>query len=422
MTEELFAEMLNLGDKWEVSKIEVLAEHSCIEVTIKDTAKLLEGLGCPSCNGEDLIIKDHASERQWDHLQMWTYKTVLKCRLPRALCKSCNKTWTIRAPWEGVNKHSSKDFEALALTLMRHMPVSKVGKLMKVDDQKLWRILRQYIDKERAKLDWSELTRIGVDELSIAKGHRYVSVFVDMENHSVLFAADGKDAQVFEQFTEELYLKNGHPHAITEVSMDMSPSYKSGVDSNMRNARKVFDYFHIAQNLNKAIGKVCSRERRRKGDIRKLLKKPRLFQKNRDNLKEKDHQTIEKLKELNTATAMAYQMRLSLQDIFKMKSEIKALLGLKAWISWVHNEAEKEEWKYFLNPLKKFAESLTKHFDGIIARWRHGTSNAVLEGINSVFSAVKRRARGFRSKEYLKMMLYFTKGNLTGIPNLIPSK
>ena len=44
MTEQLFAEMLNLGDKWEVSKLEVLAEQSCIEVTIKDTAKLLEGM------------------------------------------------------------------------------------------------------------------------------------------------------------------------------------------------------------------------------------------------------------------------------------------------------------------------------------------------------------------------------------------
>ena len=119
----------------------------------------------------------------------------------------------------------------------------------------------------------------------------------------------------------------------------------------MRNARKVFDYFHIAQNLNKAIGKVYSRERRTKGDIRKLLTKPRLFQKNIDKLKGKDHQTIEKFKELNTATAMAYQMRLSLQDNFKTKSEIKALLGLKAWISWVHNEAEREEWKYFLNSL-----------------------------------------------------------------------
>lgn len=422
MTEQLFAEMLNLGDKWEVTNLEVFAESSCIEVTIKDTDKLLLETECPSCDNTDLVIKDHRKERLWDHLQMWTYKTVLKCRLPRALCKSCKKTWTIRAPWEGINKHSSKDFEALALTLMRHMPVSKVGKLMKVDDQKLWRILKVYIDKERAKLDWSELTRIGVDELSIAKGHRYVSVFVDMENHSVLFAADGKDAQVFEQFTEELYLKNGHPHAITEVSMDMSISYQSGVKSTMRNARKVFDYFHIAQNLNKAIGKVCARERRTKGDIRKLLRKPRVFQKNRDKLKEKEKETIDKLKELNTATAMAYQMRLSLQDIFKMESEVKALLGFKAWISWVQAEAEKDAWKYFLVPIKKFSESLANHFDGVIARWRHGTSNAILEGINSVFSAVKRRARGFRSKEYLKMMLYFTKGNLAGIPDLIPSK
>ena len=55
MTEELFAEMLNLGDKWEVSKLEVLAKQSCIEVTIKDTAKLLEGMECPCCKRTDLI-------------------------------------------------------------------------------------------------------------------------------------------------------------------------------------------------------------------------------------------------------------------------------------------------------------------------------------------------------------------------------
>ena len=62
--------------------------------------------------------------------------------------------------------------------------------------------------------------------------------------------------------------------------------------------------------------------------------------------------------------------------------------------------------------MEKFAESVERHLDGILAHWKHGVTNAFMEGLNSVFSAVKRRARGFRSFVYLRTMLYLVAGKL----------
>ena len=62
--------------------------------------------------------------------------------------------------------------------------------------------------------------------------------------------------------------------------------------------------------------------------------------------------------------------------------------------------------------MEKFAASVERHLDGILAHWRHGLTHAFMEGLNSVFSAVKRRSRGFRSFVYLRTMLYFVAGKL----------
>ena len=60
----------------------------------------------------------------------------------------------------------------------------------------------------------------------------------------------------------------------------------------------------------------------------------------------------------------------------------------------------------------KFAESVEKHLAGILSHWKHRITNAFMEGLNSVFSAVKRRSGGFRSLVYLRTMLYFVADKL----------
>jgi transposase len=66
-----------------------------------------------------------------------------------------------------------------------------------------------------------------------------------------------------------------------------------------------------------------------------------------------------------------------------------------------------------MNPMRNTVETILKHRDGILTGWSTGNlTTTYLEGVNSVFSAVKRKARGFRNPDNLITMLYFVTGKL----------
>jgi Transposase and inactivated derivatives len=60
----------------------------------------------------------------------------------------------------------------------------------------------------------------------------------------------------------------------------------------------------------------------------------------------------------------------------------------------------------------KLAQMIENHLAGILAHWKWGVTNAFMEGLNSVFSATKRKARGYRSTTHLITRLYFVAGKL----------
>ena len=81
------------------------------------------------------------------------------------------------------------------------------------------------------------------------------------------------------------------------------------------------------------------------------------------------------------------------------------------WCGWVESEARALT-SGLLEPMRKAAHMVARHLEGILGHWRHGLTTAFLEGLNSLFSATKRKARGYRSSEYQTAMLYFVAGKL----------
>lgn len=299
------------------------------------------------------------------------------------------------------------------MTLMREMPVSKASEILGETDTRMWRVLHQYVDEARAALPMDQVTHVGVDEVSRAKGHRYLSVFCDMEKRRVLFATPGKDATTWDAFSAELERHNGHPHAITSVSMDMSPAFQCGVKNNCRNAVIVFDKFHVIMQANKAVDNV-RRTELRKGDAttRTYLTRSRwLWLKNPDNLTEYEQDRLGRIDQDMLVTATAYQMRMALQNIYNARLKSRAKLRMEEWCRWVHREAKKAKYG-LLSSMASVARMIERHLDGILAHWDNHTTNAYLEGLSSVFSAVKRKARGYRSDKNMIAMLYFIAGKL----------
>jgi transposase len=264
-----------------------------------------------------------------------------------------------------------------------------------------------------AEADFSNVCCVGVDEMSVRKGHEYVSVFADLVRKRVLFATEGKDHQVWADFVAALEKHNGHRHAITQVSMDMSPAYQKGVQETCRNATVVFDKFHVLMNANKAVDQVRRTEVRLGGAgvWAALHQSQWLWRKNPENLTAKEAARLAGIDQKSLRTAKAYQMRLVLQDIYQSPSATVARHRFRVWIRWVRWVARQVP-KQVLRSMVKVAEMIERHLAGILAHWKWGVTNAFMEGLNSVFSATKRKARGYRSTTHMITMLYFVAGKL----------
>ncbi len=143
------------------------------------------------------------------------------------------KSIGFKCPWEGLSKHFTKSFEAVALLLMKEMPVAAVGRHLGETDTRLWRMLKAHVSAAYPQADWSNVVCVGCDEMSVRKGQKYIRVFCDLIGKRVLFALAGRDKKVWESFVEALGKHNGHPRALVEISMDMSPANIAGVRENV---------------------------------------------------------------------------------------------------------------------------------------------------------------------------------------------
>lgn len=291
--------------------------------------------------------------------------------------------------------------------------MSKVAETVGETDTRLWRMLFRQV-AAYAEADFSNVCCVGVDEMSVRKGHEYLSVFADLVRRRVLFATEGKDWETWVRFVEALEKHNGHRHAITQASMDMSQAYQKGVRENCRNAQLVFDKFHVIKQANEAVDQVRGAEVRRggKGVWEALQKTTWIWRKNPENLTEHEQERLAKIEHKNLATAKAYQMRMVLQDIYRSPDATTARRRFKVWIRWVRWVARYYQQGGLFRSMLKLAQMIEDHLAGILAHWQSGLTNAFMEGLNSVFSATKRKARGYRSTTHLITMLYFISGKL----------
>jgi len=409
--EKLFHELLGLGLNWEVAESRFDAGNGTVYLEIRETVTLWEQLRCPQ-DGGAVFCYDHTEVLTWRHLNIFQHRCEITCRLPRGKCRQCGHVFRVRPPWEGLSMHFSKEFEAYALLLMREMPMARVAQVTGESDQRLWRMLFKHIDGAYAQADFSQVCCVGVDEMSLHKGQSYLSVFADLIAKRVLFATEGNNVQTWVAFAQALSAHNGDPRAITQVSMDMSAAYERGVKENCRNAQVVFDKYHIIAQASRKVEQIRRREIRsgRGGVLDWLRRSQWLWRKNPENHNPEEKARWAKLQNKNLETAKAYQMRLVLQDIYRSPNAQVARHRFRTWCRWVHRVGRFKSWIF--QPMVQMAETVERHLAGILAHWKWGLTNAFMEGLNSVFSAVKRKARGYRSPEYMITMLYLVAGKL----------
>lgn len=402
----LFERALNIENPWYVVEYELNQKTQTLDVFLdfKRGAKF----PCSACGHSHSKIHDILNDdRSWRHLNFWQYKTILHARLPRTKCELCQKIRTIHVDWSRPSAGFTWFFESEVMQLMKEMPVAAVARKVGEHDTRLWRVFHYYVDKAMKEMDLSHVKRIAIDETSSRRGHEYVTLFVDVDTKRVLFATEGKDAHVLKKFVEFLKARGVDPENIQEVCSDMSPAFKKGVETEFPKAHITFDKFHVMKLLNEALDHV----RRTEQNEQPGLKKTRyLWLKNQQNLKPDQQEKMLKLKDTNLKTARAYRLKLSLQGLWT-KSHRFAPFYFQEWYDWAVRSQ--------LEPIIKVAQTFKKHEKGILRWFVSKMTNGLLEGINSLVQAAKRKARGYRTTKNYIAMIYATANKL--IINVDPS-
>ena len=393
---EMFKMALQVEEPWELTSISFDEEKQTwhLYVDFKRGAMF----ACPLCGSPSKAYD--TDERVWRHLDFWDWKTYMHARLPRTKCGACQKIAQVEVKWSRPKSHFTLHFESWAMRLMAEMPVNAAARELREHDTRMWRIFHHYIDKAMDKLDLTRVKRLAIDETSSRRGHRYITLFVDVDTKTVLFATEGKGKDTLERFREHMSARDASYTQIEEVCCDMSDAFIRGIEEYFPQAEITFDKFHVMKMVNEAVDEVRIQEQKKTPSLKRTKY---IWLRNESNLNEEQKATLEKLSESNLDTGRAYRLKLAMQDLWTRK-HIFADLYLHEWLDWAIRSQ--------LEPMVKLAKTVKHHEEGIL-RWFHSRmTNGLLEGINGLVQAAKRRARGYRNVENLIAMVYMTANKL----------
>ena len=391
---ELFRVALGLAKPWVVSKIEFSAEQHQLDLWVDFPSG--SRFDCPECGRGGCGAYD-SSERTWRHLNFFQHKTLLHAHQPRIECPD-HGIKTVAVPWSRPGSGFTLLMEAFILVLVQGgMTAAQAARLIDEHDTRLWRVLQHYVEKARGEADFSQVTAIGVDETSRCRGHNYITVFMDLdkERSRVLFVTEGKDAGTVQAFKEDLEAHGGKAEQVEEVCLDMSAAFIRGLKEQFPDVHLTFDNFHLMQLLGNAVDQVRREEQRTHPELKRTRY---VWLKNEWNRTEEQARIFHELKSSHLVTMRATHLRSVFQDLFAYDSAEEAEPLLKHWYFWATHSR--------IAPMIKAAKTIKAHWAGVLRWFTSRISNGVLEAINSLIQSAKRKARGFRSTNYLITMVY----------------
>ncbi|RQW70848.1 ISL3 family transposase [Halomonas sp. YLB-10] len=356
---------------------------------------------CPEC-GKACPAHDF-SDKTWRHLNFFQHHCYLHARVPRTKCPE-HGVKRIEVPWARPGSDFTLLFEQAAMSLVKEMPVLAVSRQLEISDKRLWRIVHHYVGRMLGGLDLASVATVGVDETASRRGHRYVTVFLDMQRKQepVIFAVPGHGKDAIKAFSAFLAAHGDDTDNVVEVVCDMSQAFLSGVAEHLPKADITVDWFHIVQTFTKRLDEVRKKERRERGHP-KSLRWALLKSLDNENLTPKQLAALQELVADQSATADAWVIKEKLRWIQKAPTPRAARWRITNYLK-VMKAAVTE--KPLLKPMGKALATLERHADAVVRRWISGLTNARLEGMNGLFQAARSRARGYRNEANFITMIY----------------
>lgn len=375
MLARLFEHSMGLGEEWRVADVWFESpESGDEELHIRVGRVPGRAVRCPEC-GTRCGVYD-ARERIWCHLDIWQFRTVVHCRVPRADCPEHGPR-TVRMPWEvRPNSHFTALFEAQVLVMaMSGATATEIARRVRESDSRIWAMLGRAVSEARADAGYSDVTRVGIDDTARARGQRYISVMADVDGRRVVAVTEGRDRCAPGRLCDQLEKRGGNRPAISEVTCDMASSYSLGCADAMPSAAQTVDCFHAMQLLTRALDRIRNAEAKSCEEKRRLLRGTKyVWLKRPENLTGRQAEMRASLASEHLLTARACAMVEVVRAVYSCATREEAAAELDRAITWIMH------------------------------------SNGFLEGMNSIIRSLKRASRGFRNVGYFTTMIFLRLG------------
>lgn len=363
--------------------------------------------------------------RRWRALDLEEYMVYIEAEATRVTTKE-HGVVTAAVPWARRHSKFTISFENTIVWMSRSLTKSAISEYMRV----AWNTVGEIISRVKDELEpdisvrWDNLKRIGIDETSYQKGHKYITVIVNHDTGDVIWAHLGHDSETLELFFKGLTQEQRD--SIEFVSGDGAKWIKGTCNKYIPQATFCIDPFHCiswateeldnvrmrafheaVKEFNQAfkVDKKYGKGRPRKGEDRPKNIKAKetkgakyALGKAPENLTERQAQRLEFIRISNPQLYRAYLMKEDLRLIFKMKDADDVEEELDRWIGWAQ--------RCRIPEFVKLGKKIKRHKEDILMTIKYGLSNARIEATNNKIKLIIRKAYGFRNmKNMLDMIL-----------------
>jgi transposase len=314
--------------------------------------------------------------------------------------------------WAEAYSHFTLQMECFLIDLEKECSIEAVTRLTGVSWDQGWRVMEQAVERGLERRGPRLPERMGVDEKSFGKGHKYETLVLDLDSGDLVYVGDDRETESLGDYLKEFPLEVREK--VQAVAMDMWDAYIKAVKQYIPGAEHkiVFDKYHVMQHLGQGVDEVRKEENRAllaESEQLDILKGTRyLWLYNRENIPSTKLWEFDVLRKLDLKTSRAWAIKEHFKKFWDYCHEGWAKKFFQQWYNWASHSQ--------LKPMVKAAKMIKDHFANILTYLKHRITNACVEAMNRHIEKVKRMANGFRNRAHYRTAIYFHCGGLDLYP------
>ena len=341
----------------------------------------------PICHLCDRPVR---SIHSWDRralrdLNLGAARVWISCRYRKLYCPECKEIrvedLAFFKPYQRVTQRLARYIYELCTMLT----VKEVATHLGLNWKTVKKVDEAFLEEEFGETDYEGLRILAVDEISIKKGHHYMTVVLNYETGRVIWLGRGRKAETLRQFFNGMTVEQ--KEALEAIAMDMWEPYIKVIQEEVPHIKIVFDLFHVVQAFNRVIDKVRRAEyRKASASDKEVFRGTKyLLLKNRKNIRRPEARAhLKRLLELNETIS-----------IWTYRSRGWAKRRIREWCTLARTVDHRD--------VRRFADTLKRYEYGILNHCDYAIHTSKLEGVNNTIKVIKRKAYGFHDDRYFSL-------------------